>query len=289
MIISAKSKTFLVGEYCVACGGGAILLCTKPDFKLRVKRSKNAQIRGIDPRTPAFAFYLKNKHIFNNLFIKFIDPYKGMGGFGASSAQFSMLYRLRNRLVGINGVNYSEFLDEYRLIAGKELAVKPSGADCLAQIQNNHIYFDGNSKIENLKWDFNNIDFLIFRTGYKTPTHEHLRKLSVDFISKYCERLAWVVEGVKESWTQNNSVQFGKKIMDFFYLLNELGVVREETKELVSKIIKIDGVLAAKGCGAMASDTIVVIFAKALRDKVVNAIKNILKENWRKNANKKII
>lgn len=277
MIIDAKSKTFLVGEYCVTCGGSAIVLCTDPKFRLRIKSNKNTQLRGIKEGSPAFAFYMENRQFFKNLFIKFIDPYKKTGGFGASSAQFATLYKLRSNIIGENNdINVSKFLDEYRSIAGKGQNIKPSGADCLAQFQNNHIYFNSNAnKIENLQWNFKDIDFLIFKTGNKVATHEHLRKLSPDFICANSDHLNQIVERVRKAWIQIDSENFVNNIMDFSASLNNLGLVCDKTQKLVSKILKIEGVLAAKGCGAMASDTIIIIFEKKMRNKVINAMRNI--------------
>ena len=276
MIIDAKSKTFLVGEYCVTCGGSAIVLCTDPKFRLRVKNSKNTQLRGIKEGSPAFTFYMENRKFFKNLFVKFIDPHKKTGGFGASSAQFATLYKLRSSIIDENNVNISKFLDEYRLIAGKGQDIKPSGADCLAQFQNNHIYFNSNTnKIEDLQWNFKDIDFLIFKTGNKVATHEHLRKLSPDFIRANTGYMNQIVERVKKAWVQVDSENFVNNIMDFSALLNDLGFVCDKTEKLVSKILKIKGILAAKGCGAMASDTIIIIFEKKMRNKIINAMRNI--------------
>lgn len=276
MIIEAKSKTFLVGEYCVTCGGSAIVLCTNPKFQLRIKSSKNTQLRGIKEGSPAFTFYMENRRVFENLFIKFIDPYKSAGGFGASSAQFVTLYKLRNKMVGVNDIDIPKFLDEYRAIAGKNQKIKPSGADCLAQFQNDHIYFDSDTnKIENLQWNFKDIDFFIVKTGSKLATHEHLRKLSPDFIHANSNRLTQIVENVKNAWLKCDSKNFVSGIADFYASLNDLGLVYEKTQRLVSKILQIDGVLAAKGCGAMGADTIIIVFENKLRDSVKRNIKSI--------------
>ena len=321
MIIEAKSKTFLVGEYCVMCGGSAVLLCTDPAFKLRIKKSASSIIRGIPEGSPAFTFYQKHRRIFDDLFIKFIDPYKGTGGFGASSAQFVLLYKLYRRLTnqsdqseitnqsGIIDItenidvtensnansnanteknsaenvfdeNISELLNEYREISAKNQLVKPSGADCVAQMHNHHIYFDSNNnKIENLIWNFKEIDFAIVKTGNKLSTHEHLRNLSPDFVCKNCAQLTKIVEAVKQSWLQCEAKAFSANIMDFFHALNEIGLVAVETNKLVQRILEIEGVLAAKGCGAMAADTIVVIFEKKSKNKIIKLIKNILKKS----------
>lgn len=284
MIIEAKSKTFLVGEYCVIHGGSAILLCTEPKFKLRIKKSDNAIIRGIPEGSPAFTFYQRNRRAFDGLFIKFTDPYKRAGGFGASSAQFVLLYKLYRRLTKhspeAETIDIAEFLDEYREISAKNQLVKPSGADCVAQIQNSNVYFDSNNnKVENLTWNFSGIDFVIFRTGNKLPTHSHLKELSPDFICKNYGQLTKIVEAVKESWMRREVAEFSTNVMNFFYTLNEMGLVAKETNKLVEKILNIEGVIAAKGCGAMAADTIIVIFEKVSKNKIVKLIKNILKES----------
>ncbi|MBR1734661.1 MAG: hypothetical protein IJ730_04345 [Alphaproteobacteria bacterium] len=290
MIIEAKSKTFLVGEYCVMCGGPAILLCTDPQFQLLIQNNINNSdsiISGISKQSPTFEFYQANRNSFRNLSIKFIDPHKGMGGFGASSAQFVLIYKLykqlqkqtkKSEIDSETEIDIAAFLETYRELFGQGHSIKPSGADCVAQIHNNHIYFNSsNNSVIHLNWNFKNIDFLIFRTGYKIATYKHLKNISPDFLYKNCDQLSKIVDKVFKAWISDEIYSFSKGIMEFFFTLDELNLVTTETKKLVEQILKIDGVLAAKGCGAMSADTIVVIFEKQSKNNIQKMIKNIIK------------
>jgi mevalonate kinase len=259
MVFSAKSKTFLVGEYSVLFGGGAILLLTKPEFVLSTK-SEATSIDGVHPNSPAYAFYLAHRNTFKDMSIKFVDPHGGLGGFGASSAQYALLYKLFLFLSDTN-FEISQFLDEYRKLARDENSnSKPSGADCLAQYYDNHIFFDAKtSRVEHLEWLFPDIAFVIFKTKFKLATHSHLQELGRIKIDK----LLPFVLNVKQSILTADRHLLRENIRGFFCTLHDMGFVDAAVFRAVNEILKIDGVVAAKGCGAKCVDTIVVIFEKS--------------------------
>jgi mevalonate kinase len=267
-VIPAKSKTFLIGEYCVLFGGSAIILATNPEFKLIVQEiEKETTISGVSKESPAFLFYIKHKDVFRNLTIEFIDPYKGSGGLGASSAQFTTLYKLYLSLTHCN-FDVNLCLKDY-----KYFAEKASGSDCISQYYNQHTYFNSkNNTIENLGWNFENIDFAIFKTNFKTATHQHLSQLKPNFnISK----LNIYVENVKQSFANKDSDCLISSVNLFYSSLNEFGLALDKTNALVEKIMDTEGVLAAKGCGAMCSDTILVIFDKNKKQNILATAKGL--------------
>jgi len=250
-VITAKSKTFLIGEYCILFGGSAIVLTTSPEFELIVKENEE-KIVGINENSPAFSFYVKHKNVFKNLSIEFIDPHKGSGGLGASSAQFTMLYKLFLSLSRGN-LEINSFLAEYKSLAGRA-----SGADCVSQIYNHHVYFNSqNNAVENIEWNFKDIDFAIFKTGLKTSTHLHLSQLSnvidVSELSEY-------VENARLAFINKDSNCLVSSVNSFFSSLKKLGFTLDQINKIVENFLKTEGVLAAKGCGAMCSDTILIIF-----------------------------
>jgi hypothetical protein len=61
-----------------------------------------------------------------------------------------------------------------------------------------------------------------------------------------------------------------KGIQKFFYLLKEKNLVVNQTIQIVDQLLKIEGVKAAKGCGALCADTILVVFEKQKRDILFN-------------------
>lgn len=267
-MITANSKTFLIGEYCVLFGGGAIVITTPPEFKLTVKKNEESRIIGINEKSPAFSFYTKHKSIFKDLSIEFIDPHSESGGFGASSAQFTMLYKLFLSLMHCD-LKIKSFLEEYKYFAGKA-----SGADCISQIYNHHvIHFNSeNNLVTNLEWNFDAIDFLIFKTGFKTSTHIHLSQLNENLdISE----LNIHVENAKLSFVKKDNANLISSVNSFFSSLKKFGFVLENTSELVKSFINIDGVFAAKGCGAMCSDAILVIFDANNKSNVIEEAKKL--------------
>jgi mevalonate kinase len=273
MIFSAKSKTFLVGEYAVLFGGSAVLLATEPEFKLLANKTTTGEsLAGVSNGSAAHKFYLAHKNIFKNLSIKFVDPFNGAGGLGASSAQFVLLYKL---YLYLNRCRFdiNSFLEEYKtLAAGKAGSLRPSGADCLTQYYNHNIYFnshDGSTR--KIEWSFPNLDFAIFRTGFKVATHEHLRELRYLDISELRE----FSSGVLQSFVDGDERSLVKNIHNFFNVLKKMQLTLEHTSDLVEKFLKLDGVLAAKGCGAMGADTIIAIFSRERKDSVRKAAKDL--------------
>ncbi|MDR2781719.1 MAG: hypothetical protein LBB21_04695 [Holosporaceae bacterium] len=253
-MIFAGSKTFLVGEYSVLFGGGAIVLVTTPKFQLKIKNGET-QLIGIEKHSPAHCFYQTRN--FDGLSIEFCDPHNGSGGFGASSAQFAMLYRLHLQLIH-KKFDIDSFLTEYRQLSNiKNIA--PSGADCVAQYFDHSIYFDSkNNTIEKVNWNFPNLDFMILKTKCKIATHLHLRELAEFNIDELQRRTF----AVGESFCNIDEAALIENVQCFFNLLVKNNLVVDDTIKIVDKLLKIDGIKAAKGCGALGADTILIIFEK---------------------------
>ncbi|MDR1982734.1 MAG: hypothetical protein LBQ08_02980 [Holosporaceae bacterium] len=259
MIISAGSKTFLVGEYAVLFGGSAIILVTSPSFKLKTKKGKTNLV-GIKENSPAHRFYAS--HDFSNLSIEFYDPHGECGGLGASSAQFAMLYKLYLKLTR-QKFDENLFISEYRRNSWSNVGIPPSGADCIAQYFDHHIIFDAKlNSAKKLVWNFPGLDFAVFKTDRKVNTHLHLQELgSIDV-----KKLQDMSLNVEKSFRHSDGELLIRSVQDFFSLLQEKNLVIDQTIKTVDELLKIEGVKAAKGCGALCADTILVIFEKQKRD-----------------------
>ncbi|MDR1236328.1 MAG: hypothetical protein LBJ96_04960 [Holosporaceae bacterium] len=254
--IRTGSKTFLVGEYSVLFGGGAVVLVTAPYFRLKI-RSGKTNLVGVEEQSPAYRFY--KTHDFNGLSIDFCDPHNKSGGFGASSAQFSLLYQLYLRLTR-KEFDAKSFLAEYKQLSSKTKGVAPSGADCVAQYFNYSIYFNGaDGSAEKINRNFPNLDFAIFSTGYKVATHLHLQELKAFNIEKFQK----AVLGVRKSFADGNEEALVENVRNFSDLLAENNFVCDNSLGIVEKLLKTEGVRAAKGCGALGADTVLVIFEKS--------------------------
>ncbi|MDR3151627.1 MAG: hypothetical protein LBT67_02105 [Holosporaceae bacterium] len=273
MIFSVKSKTFLVGEYAVLFGGRAVLLATDPEFQLVVSKidSREAILTGMAEFSPGFLFFQKYRRVFDHLEIKFLDPHDGRGGFGASSAQYVLLHKLYAHLTG-EPIRLEAFLMEYRSFARGRVA--PSGADCVLQLYNRHVYFDSRSNhLETLDWNFPDVEFAIFRTSIKVQTHNHIQNLPPIDVSD----LNVYVDGVKESFLLENAEMLCENVINFSRALSEKKLAVGEGSAAINLLLRTNGVLAAKGCGAMLADTIVVIFQKREKKIVLETIEALTK------------
>ncbi|MDR2724163.1 MAG: hypothetical protein LBB25_03095 [Holosporaceae bacterium] len=267
MNLFVGSKTFLVGEYSVLFGGSAIILVTLPEFKLQVTKGKT-NLKGIDQESPAYCFY--ELHDFCNFSMEFVDPHKKSGGFGASSAQFVMLYQLCLKLTH-RRFDINLFLREYQDLSQKKNSIKPSGADCIAQYYNHHIFFNAQTNVvEKLEWKFPQLDFIILKTKHKVVTHLHLEKL----VPFDIEKLQNLTLNVKKSFLNNDEELLIKSVQGFFDSLKKYNLVIDQNIEAVDKLLRIDGIKAAKGCGAMGADTIIVIFEKRKKNTLLNFLQS---------------
>ncbi|MDR1334747.1 MAG: hypothetical protein LBJ19_00505 [Holosporaceae bacterium] len=276
---SCGSKTFLIGEYSVIFGGSAVLLVTDPQFNLEVAVSDTTRLVGVNENSPAFKFYQRYREVFGGLSITFANSLLHYGGFGTSSAQFSLLYKLFLQKTN-KSFDIGLFLKEYRQLSCENHEtpqMQPSGADCLAQYYNHHIYFDSVSNyLEPIECNFPDLGIEIFKTGFKIFTHKHLQSLrNADIPESAKCQLRQMVSDAWDYLKKNNGESLARCVNDFFLFLNEIGFVDGRSLNLVKKIMRVEGVIAAKGCGAMCLDTILVIYRKTHHE-CLEVIRNCL-------------
>lgn len=256
--LSVPSKTFLLGEYAVLQGGPALVLTTAPRFTLFAKQLVDeGQLNGIHPESPAgklVQLYPKlGKYRFD-----FIDNHRGKGGFGASTAQFLMITALRHYLAGKKLDNIS-LLQEYESVAWDGKGVPPSGVDLIAQLHGGICYYHkAINQLKTLKWPFKDIDYCLIHTGNKIATHEHLKQVGTIDVKSLEE----IVNQGLESFEDSNSKLFLSAIKQYYELLKEKNLVAESTKLLMQQISQFTDVMAAKGCGALGVDVIVVFYKR---------------------------
>ena len=239
---SFPSKTFLVGEYGALVEGGCLLLNTDPRFV----QLKNGQ---------------------------FLDPHQQRGGFGASSAKWLCKYLSCNHLTK----NENErLLDVKRDELDVKLAIKlreayqkeikqseptlkiiPSGVDILSQCIGHVAYIDVKKNIfKPLSWPFNDLNFLIFPTGNKAFTLEHLKK---DIKIQDCKLLSEKSQNVIDAFLKHRKSQFLSTLNNFDSCLENLGFCCEQTLSLKKHIKKYFPQVIVKGCGALGMDTLLLI------------------------------
>ena len=268
--LSAPGKTFLLGEYVALDGGPSIIATTAPRFELSIvekKTESSPRVSAHDSHmidkwpfhdaSPAGRFLSRHPARFEHREITFHDPHHGLGGLGASSAQFGLLYSSLQLRAPETPQDWSSLLEEYRACAWNGEGTPPSGADVVAQLAGGLICFNGrNFDVERLKWTFTGLGFTLLRTGAKLATHEHLRKGALAPI----DVLRTIVnEGLKAFQTADEA-RLVEAVHAAAHVLRAADLVAPGTLELLDQMrLESAMIYAAKGCGAMGADVILVL------------------------------
>jgi len=291
-VFSVPGKTFLIGEYLALKGGPSILLSTEPRFRLSVtdegegEGESEGEIEGgaeaadlaqrlpFAPLSPAGRYFdLHREHDreddrerdqerFNGGAIRFEDPHGGKGGLGASSAQFAMLYAYANGIASVKdpaSFGWSDLLRDYRAVAWNGEGTPPSGADVVSQMCGGITWFDGSEfKARWLDWAFRDLEFTLFRTGFKLATHEHLQSPRAGQAAPH-EALRAVVREATNSFETGNNSRLVEAITECGDVLEASGLVAEGTREILRDLKSTGFIRAAKGCGAMGADVVLAL------------------------------
>lgn len=256
--LSVPSKTFLVGEYAVLKGAPALVLGHQPRFELKVHSRGQGNAMGFHPESPAGKWLRRNSSVLQNLDFEFKDPHQGLGGFGASSAQFALI----DVMLKMQGAHWSQvvattpeqiWLDFQSLFEGQHHP--PSGADVVAQVQGGVTRFqrDPMNSI-GVDWPFPELGFLIAPTGVKIATHDHLTQE----IPTSPELIA-AAEASSRAFAGKQQNQFLKDISVFAEELERLGLVADHTRGLIAQLSSNQQILFSKGCGALGADVVLVM------------------------------
>jgi mevalonate kinase len=187
----------------------------------------------------------------NNLFK---DPYLGAGGFGASGARFV----LASKKAGSQDA--WQVWEKYQQ-SGRH----GSGADVAAQWMGGVTFFHAKEKIiESLGWSFPDLLIGLIHTGYKIQTHVHLQDLK-DHNFQGLERM--VLETYR-SLKSADQKKFVASIQAYADALQQLNLVCDNTQKILAKIKNFPEILAAKGCGALGADVILVVIKSCNRQKL---------------------
>lgn len=250
-MIYIPAKTFLLGEYLALQGGPAILLATNPCFSIEL--IKERKLVNIHANSPAGLFW---QHSTANVGFIFHDPYQEIGGLGASSAQFVGAVKAYCRYEN-QPFDEEYLLNRYYQFAWTKQGIRPSGYDVIAQTRGACVYINRSKKqtIE-YNWNFPDLALFLVHTGKKIATHQHLNCLSTLNLGN---KVTTIVDNARTAFEQTNSQQLVDSINDYFQQLKELNLVALHTNELINQIKKEPFFLAAKGCGALGADIILLI------------------------------
>lgn len=254
MILSCPSKTFLLGEYLVLNGGPSLLLGTEPRFELRVQRGAGKS--PFHPESPAGKLWARFSNITGHWSAEFVNP-SALGGLGASGAEFLLLYSAikASQAVSIEAQleqDHSEMLQLYWELSS-QTGARPSGADLVAQARGGVTLFErSQGRLESTSWGFPNLGFILFSTGHKTPTHEHLRSLG-EWDSSALENLTRQALQAHRIKHEQNFVDSVRKVRE---TLKFLGFEAPTTTKIIDELSKAPSIRAIKGCGALGADVI---------------------------------
>lgn len=263
LVFSIPGKTFLAGEYLVLQEGPALVFLSEPRFELEADKG-HGNVLGIHPDSPAGLFIQSHKEYFAGWDLKFHDSYQSKGGFGASTAQFLGVYSLwlyqeapQQDMEKI--LDFRHLLEEYYKVAWNGEGFRPSGVDLVGQLKGSLTFVDKRQGVIAVKaWPFSNLEFFIVHTGNKVATHEHLKTLK-PFDSS---GLLKAFNSIRLSMDKMDEGLFISGINGYAQELADLQLTCAPTSKLLEEVQGLEGVVAAKGCGALGADVIMVVTLK---------------------------
>lgn len=254
----APSKTFLLGEYVALSGGPTLLIATEPVFSLHIDTAKMEKPIFAD-QSPAGKLWQQHKAQLSQTKMTFHDPYAGLGGFGASGAEFILLARY------LGWQDPWQLWQLYRTYAAQENSI-PSGADIMLQAVGGLVYFHAQQQqLEKRLWPFPELSIALIHTGKKLATHTHLQSLA----QKDFSILHQIIENAYQALKTPSADLFINAIKDYAKNLLILDLVASHTKILLKQLEQQPLVLASKGCGALGSDVVLAIIATATKDQFI--------------------
>lgn len=267
MILSVGGKTFIAGEYLALDGGPCLLATTAPRFELHVEMKDPSKSSDpiFHPHSPAGKLWAESQNFLNQFDLKFIDPYKS-GGFGASTAQFVLLYSF----IHASSLNWQQAINQYRELAKPDQGFAPSGADLAAMMKGHLCFFEREkSHLEGVNWPFGDKDFLIVKTSVKLSTHDHLQELK----SFKAEPLRSDMQLIRRGLAENTFETFILGLRSFREKISALGLTAQETQKWVKELESHPEVIFAKGCGAMGMDVLFILFEKRNKPRVQEIVR----------------
>lgn len=244
-------------------GGKALVALTSPSFVLEAGGEEQAL--PFHPASPAGKLFqvMPGQKRQN---IRWTNPWKNQGGFGASSAEFVGMFLAHESTMESSEEIAWHAWKIFRLMTAK-MKTPPSGADVLAQAWGTAekissptiVAIDLTEKRIDPMRPTLGLTFELVHTGEKLPTHEHLAETLPAFPAQEANRVVSVASAALEAGDTSGFVNAVKAYRD---LLQRTEREAPHTKRLIDGFLARDGVLAAKGCGAMGSDVVFVVSRK---------------------------
>lgn len=249
------AKTFLIGEYVALHGGPALVLTTAPCFEVILTEIPG--LHGLHQQSPAGRWWLNQSIKTHGL--AWYDPYQGLGGLGASSAQFLGAYMASQYVMRSSTISpkIPELMDAFLQSASQGIGLKPSGYDVLAQhLEGCAFIHHQQRQYVNLAWPFKDLDFILLRTGVKIPTHEHLNQLDLqDNLNPLIETAALGCQ----AFQMGDSQPLIDAICIYHEQLKKRGWVSPHSLKCIDLLHAWLKPVAIKGCGALGADVLLML------------------------------
>jgi mevalonate kinase len=256
--LSLPSKAFILGEYAVLKGAPALVATLAPRFELR-ESGEGKKFSEISPEAPV-RLLLSNAGQEGSALLdaSFLDPHKGSGGFGGSTAEFALAYG------ALHGTStpVTKMWSEYCRIQPKA-----SGADLAAQWSGGAVIADPVMKtVEKIAAEKLLSRWFVFsaahQPGRKVKTHEHLDALARADLSHLAK--SEVLHNGLQAARTGQFEAFARAVNEYAMLLRSMGFELPQTTEDRMALRDVRGVCAVKGTGAMQADAILVLGDPAL-------------------------
>lgn len=221
--------------------------------------------------SPAAKLIEQHKDQTQDICFTFFDPHNGLGGLGASSAQFLLVSKYLSPALSI-----SARLTQYRALFQKDaekentpsdrLCYIPSGADVAAQALGHLAWIHtAGAQYTSLQWPFDTIEYCLLRTKSGVATHNHLASLH-PLSQAWVHSLGQLAHRAATYFTADAALDFCRAVQAYGDALAEAHFITPESLDLVKQCKQQPGVLAAKGCGAMGADIVLVLLNSAMRE-----------------------
>ncbi|MCC5791657.1 MAG: hypothetical protein JJT82_03490 [Legionellaceae bacterium] len=257
------AKTFLLGEYAALADAAAIIATTRPCFQ--VEKTSEPVLTGIHPLSPAGQYW--QHHAKATYGLRFVDPWQGQGGLGASSAQFigAWLAQAETAMVA-GGDHEADLLAAYYQFAWDGTGVRPSAYDLMAQRAGGLFFCNRRQHTaRSVRWSLPDLDFILVHSGQKLATHHYLQQETLPDCA--AELGQYSNDGWQALQNQDTALWIAS-VQKAGLCLQKAGLLAAHSQDLITQFSALPAVFCAKGCGAMGADVIAVFFTATARSEL---------------------
>ena len=265
---SIPGKVFIVGEYAVLSGLPAVVAAVGPTSSLAACESEMQSAVTDFAQASPVGRLLKSQAKENQFHYE--DPWKGSGGFGASTAQFALVLK---HLIPQSDWKMAWTLYRKLMSENSNGKITPSGADLVAQWQGGVQVF--NPATETTRDVYKSLDWsrlLVFSATQikdrKVATHTHLDALAIKDFSELKNPLMAAISAID----QGDVAKLGSCLTDYAEALSSMNLESPDARADRLALRALSGVLGVKGTGALQSDAMIVLSGpSANRSQIISA------------------